>query len=137
MKTSKKLLLAAALAVGAVSLTGCATQADTVSYNLSKEADSFKVTRQIVVYNGITNEWVAEITGLCSLGNGEEGSDQTTVTCKIGPDQYVKQIYRLGDNVSIISTQVEPIDADPYRYKVILKPEQVIPDIELQTSAGE
>lgn len=62
-------VLAAATMVG---VSGC-TQADTVSKNLSQDADSFKIHRDITVTNGITGDVVYQISGLCSLGNQDSG----------------------------------------------------------------
>ena len=39
-------------------LTGCSTEADTVSQNLSKSADSFEVQRRVVFFNGITDKYL-------------------------------------------------------------------------------
>jgi hypothetical protein len=128
----RKPLAALALAT----LAGCTSQADTVSDNLSREADSFKIHRQIVFYNGITDKYIAEIEGLCSLGNNDSAK-QRTVTCKIGKDKYVKETFGLGDNAMVFSMQTEPVKTDPYRYKIIFKPESIIPDIDLQTSADK
>lgn len=46
-------------------LVGC-TEADTVSENLSKSADSFEVQRKVVFFNGITDRDLLVIEGLCS-----------------------------------------------------------------------
>jgi hypothetical protein len=139
VKTSRSLTatIGIGIAVGLVfGIAACTSEADTVSYNISKDADNFKVNRQIVFHNDITDTYIAEVEGLCSLGN-DDGAHETTVTCKIGPDKYVKEVFRMGDNTSVSSIQTEPIDADPYRYKIIFKPEQIIPDVETRTSAGE
>ncbi len=136
MKTKRIALIAGLASAAALVLAGCTTEADTTSYNLSKDADNFKIHRQIVFHNDITDTYIAEVSGLCSLGN-DDGSHETTVTCQIGPNKYVKEIFRMGDNTSVSSIQSEPVDADPYRYKIIFKPEQIIPDIETRTSAGE
>ncbi|MBT2502997.1 hypothetical protein [Curtobacterium sp. ISL-83] len=133
---NKRTIATVAIAATAVlALAGCTSQADTVSENLSRDADSFKIHRQIVFYNGITDKYIAEVDGLCSLGNNDS-SKQRTVTCKIGPDKYVKETFGLSDNTMVWSLQTEPAKADPYRYKVIFKPESIIPNIETQTSAG-
>lgn len=129
----KLIATAAVLAAGITALAGCTTQADTVSQNLSNDADSFKITRQIVFHNDITDKYLFEIKGLCSLGNND-GEGERTVTCKIGPDKYVKEIFQMGDNTSVVSIQTEPSSSDPYHYEVIFRPETIIPDIELQTS---
>jgi protein involved in sex pheromone biosynthesis len=135
MKT-RTLATIAVSAAAVLALAGCSSEADTTSYNLSKDADNFKIHRQIVFHNDITDSYIAEVSGLCSLGN-DDGAHETTVTCKIAPDKYVKEIFRMGDNTSVSSIQSEPVDADPYRYKIIFKPEQIIPDIETRTSANE
>lgn len=130
----KKLITTVAVGAAAVlALAGCSSQADTVSENLSKQADSFEIHRQIVFYNGITDKYIAQVEGLCSLGNNDSAK-QRTVTCKIGPDKYVKETFGLSDNTMVWSLQTEPVKADPYRYTVIFKPESIIPNIETQTS---
>jgi hypothetical protein len=78
----KRVLIAAA-ALGLV-LTGCTSEADTVSDNISKDADSFKVVRRIVFYNGITGQYILEVEGRCSLGNFDKNGE-LSVTCKTGP----------------------------------------------------
>lgn len=128
-------IAAVTLASAALLLAGCSSDADTVSHNLSVDADNFKVHRQIVFHDDVTDSYIASVEGLCSLGN-DDGSHVTTVTCKIGPDKFVKEIFRMGDNTSVSSIQTEPIDADQYRYKVIFKPESIIPDIETRTSGS-
>jgi hypothetical protein len=50
-------------------VSGCATDADVASRNVSKAADMFEVVRRIVFYNGITGDYILTIEGLCSLGN--------------------------------------------------------------------
>lgn len=117
-------------------LAGCTSQADTVSYNLSKDADSFKVERRIVFYNGITGGYILELEGLCSLGNADKPK-QLTVTCKTGPDSYKKHFLGLSDNVTYFAEQLQGVSEDPYHYKVIFKPEEIIPDVDLQTSGGK
>lgn len=134
--TSKaaKTALAAAfslMALGAVS--ACSTQADTVSSNLSKEADSYKIERQIVFYNGITGDYVAEVTGKCAIGN-DDSSGKLSYTCKVGEDKYIKNYLGLSDNVTWFALQTQAVNSDPYHYKVVFKPESIVPDVDFQTS---
>jgi hypothetical protein len=126
----KKFLLFVLLAA---LLVGCASQADTASTNLSKAADSFEITRRILFYNGITDTNILVIEGLCSLGNYDDPGE-LSVTCKVGPDQYKKHFLGLSDNVTYVAEQIDAAPADPYHYRVIFKPETLIPDIDLQTS---
>lgn len=121
----KKLTLAA-LATAALALTACSSDADTVSHNLSKDADNFEVYRRVVLYNGITDTYTLAVTGKCSLSNDSSDS----VTCKMENGEYVKHIFRMGDNMTLFAEQLTTKDASSKRYKVYFKPEQVIPDIE-------
>lgn len=117
-----------------VALVGCTeAEADTVSENLSKDADSFKVQRKVVFFNGITDRDLLVIEGLCSLGNTDTDR-RMTVTCKTGEDEYKKHYLGLSDNVSFFAEQLEAKKEDPFHYKVIIRPESIIPDIDLQTS---
>jgi hypothetical protein len=116
----------------AVILVAC-TEADTVSHNLSKSADSFEVQRRVVFFNGITDEYLLTVEGLCSIGNGDTDL-RMTVTCKVGEDEYKKHYLGLSDNVSFFAEQLEAKKEDPFHYKVLFRPESLLPDIEMQTS---
>lgn len=125
----KKIVKAAAgAAVLALALVGC-TNAETASYNLSKDADHFEVNRRIVMFNGITDKYLLSIEGRCSI---KDANEQLEVTCRLGADQYKKHILGLSDNVSYFVEQLEPIDVSVYHYKVIFKPETIVPEFEMQ-----
>lgn len=131
MKFNK--LAASVLAGGlAVGLTAC-SDADVASRNLSKASDQFEVSRRIVFFNGITDKYLLEIEGLCSIEADAEDA-QLEVTCKIGEDEFKKHFLGLSDNVSYFVEQLEPVKADPYRYRVVFKPETIIPDIDMETN---
>jgi hypothetical protein len=133
MKVKKKLV--ATLFVGIMSivaLAGCTTEADTVSENLSKSADSFEVQRRVVFFNGITDKYLLTVEGLCALNTDSE--KKLTVTCKVGEGQYKKHYLGLSDNVSYFVEQTDAKYEDAYHYKVLFRPEEIIPDIDLQTS---
>lgn len=127
--------LAAALVLGTIGFTACTSQADTVSENLSKDADSFKIDRRIVFYNGVTGDYILEVQGRCSIGNND-GNGKLSVTCKTGEDEYKKHYLGLSDNVTFFAEQLEGAYADPFHYKVIFKPEEIIPDVDFQKSGG-
>lgn len=116
--------------VMALALTGCASDADLASHNLSKAADQFQVDRRIVFYNGITGDYILVVEGRCSLGN-QDANGELSVTCKTGPEQFKKHFLGLSDNVTYFAEQLEPEHADVYRYKVIFKPTTIIPDVDL------
>lgn len=132
MELKKKIALFVLGIASIISLVGCTTEADTVSENLSKSADSFQVQRQIVFFNGITDKYLLTINGLCALNT--DSAKKLTVTCKVGKDQYKKHYLGLSDNVSYFVEQTDAKYEDAYHYKVLFRPEEIIPDIDLQTS---
>lgn len=121
------LLLAVVLGV---LLSGC-SPADVASQNLSTSADNFQITRRIVFYNGITGQYILVIEGLCSLGNND-AAGSLSVTCKTGPDQYKKHFLGLSDNVTYFAEQIDSSSVDTYHYRVLFRPSEIIPDLELQ-----
>lgn len=128
-KKSSYILLIALLTIVMV-LSSC-TAADTASYNLSKQADSFQVFRRIVFYNGITGEYMLQIEGLCSLGNSDN-IGELSITCKVAEGQYKKHYLGLSDNVTYFVEQIDSMFVDQYHYMVIFRPATIVPDIELQ-----
>ncbi|MGQ9024167.1 beta-sandwich lipoprotein [Bacillus sp. 18-5] len=127
----KKKLLVLLVSVMAI-MAGC-SEADVVSENISKSSDSFEVQRRIVFFNGITDKYLLTVEGLCALGNSDSDL-RMTVTCKVAKDEYKKHYLGLSDNVSFFAEQLEPNKEDPFHYKILFRPENIIPDIELQTS---
>jgi len=126
------LLIVAAAAVTA--LTGCSSDSDTVSQNISTEAEQFRIERTIVFYNAITDKYIATVEGRCSVDPAGGGLEKTlAVTCKVGEDQYIKDYLGQSDNVSWFSLQEKPVDVSVYHYEVIFKPETVIPDFRVET----
>lgn len=129
----KKKILAGLISVSVITgLVGCSTEADTVSHNLSKSADSFEVQRRVVFFNGITDKYLLTIEGLCALDASED--KKVTVTCKTGGGAYKKHYLGLSDNVSYFIEQTDAKYEDAYHYKVLFRPEAIVPDIDLQTS---
>lgn len=130
------LALALCFSIGAIALFSCGTDADVASTNLSKAADMFEVQRRVVFYNGINGDYILVIEGRCSLGN-YDAAGELSVTCKTGDNAYKKHFLGLSDNVTYFAEQIEQVQADVYHYRVIFKPESIIPDIDLETSGGE
>lgn len=132
----KKKIIAGLISLMALTgLVGCGTEADTVSQNLSKSADSFEVQRRVVFFNGITDKYLLSIEGLCALD--ADDSKKITVTCKTGDGKYKKHYLGLSDNVSYFIEQTDAKYESAYHYKVLFRPEAIVPDIDLQTSNGK
>lgn len=128
----KKALAAIALALSAcIGLAGCSNDADVASRNISQDSDNFKVTRRIVFFNGITDKYLMTIEGRCSIKK-DGGDKQLEVTCKVGDDDYKKHFLGLSDNVTYFVEQIDGANVSANHYKVVYKPETIVPDIELR-----
>ena len=121
--------------VAAAVLAGC-SDADLASRNLSKAADMFEVNRRIVFYNGITGGYMLTIEGLCSLGN-KDAAGTLSVTCKTGPTSFKKHFLGLSDNVTYFVEQMEPAQASVFHYRVVFKPQVIVPDIDFRGDVKE
>lgn len=117
-------------------LAGCSADADVASRNLSKAADMFEINRRIVFYNGITGEYMLTIEGLCSLGNHDRAGE-LSVTCKTSPTTFKKHFLGLSDNVTFFVEQMEPSQASVYHYRVVFKPQIIVPDIDFRGDVKE
>lgn len=125
---TKKIVAVAAIFAAGVVLSSCTdTDADVVSANISKESDQFKIDRRVVFFNGITDKYLLSIEGKCSI---KDENNQLEVTCKTGDDEYKKHFLGLSDNVSYFVEQLEGAEVSRYHYKVIFKPETIIPDVD-------
>lgn len=109
----------------------CVSDADMASENLSKAAEQFEINRRVVFYNGITDKYILSVEGRCSV---EFYPDKFTVTVKTGPNEYKKHYLGRADNVFPFVEQLDNAPADVYHYRVIFKPESIVPDIDLRTS---
>lgn len=131
MITKMRKLFALLLVITIVVATAvsCDTDANVASRNLSKAADQFQIMRRIVFYNGITDTYILQVEGLCSV---DFFTDKFTVTCKTGPNEFKKHYLGRADNVFPFVEQLKSADVSTYRYKVIFKPTTIIPDIDVK-----
>ncbi len=128
----KKIAGIAAMTAVTASLTGCLLDdAKVASRNLSKAADNFEVARRVVFMNGITDNYMLEIVGLCSI---EDQGNQLEVTCKTENDTFIKHFLGLSDNVTYFVEQLRALDTSVSHYRVTFKPQTIIPDIDLRGS---
>jgi len=129
MKILKTTALMAIALIALLSVTGCENDAQVASRNLSVEAGMFKINRRIVFLNGITDSYILVIEGRCQV----EHAEKLAVTCKTGEDAYKKHYLGLSDNVTYFSEQLESAEVSAYHYKVVFKPQLILPDIDLRT----
>lgn len=130
IKTLTKIFVIGALAIFVT--TGCTERdSEIASYNISKEADSFKVKRRIVFINLRSDTYLYEIIGNCSIKT-DNADKQLEVTCKTGKDKYQKHFLRLSDETTYTVEQLDYSDVSKYDYEIIFKPESIIP-IKIET----
>lgn len=124
----------AAVTMLAAGATACSDDSEVVSENLSKAANNFEVNRRIVMFNGITDKYLMEIVGACSIT--DEGN-QLEVVCKVGKGEYKKHFLGLSDNVSYFVEQGAPVKASVNHYRVTFKPQQILPDFDFRGSSSD
>jgi hypothetical protein len=123
------------LLIVTIFLGGC-TDAQVASHNLVKAADNFEINRRVVFFNGITNDYLLEIEGKCSI-EADQYDSQLEVVCKIGDGQYKKHFLGLSDNVAYFVEHLEPTSASAYHYRVTFKPQTIIPDVDLRVDTTD
>ena len=122
----KKLLVG----LGLIALLAGCSDADVASRNLSQAADNFEVPRRVVLYNGITDQYIQEVRGFCSIGNTDV-YPEVTVTCKTNKG-YLKHLWVLGDNQLVFVEQLQDVNVGSDFYVVNFKPTAILPDIKLR-----
>lgn len=128
----RKIIATAVIAaVATFGLSGCYSDAEVASENVSKSADQFEIERRVVFFNGITDTYLLTIEGLCSI---DDEGNQLEVICKVPSEVdsagYKKHFLGLSDNVSYFVEQLRPANVSTTRYRVIFKPESIIPNID-------
>ena len=131
----RKVLIVGSL-MAAAFLTGCQDQAQIASHNLSRAADNFEINRRIVFFNGITDSYLLSIEGRCSF-EVEGGNVKVAVTCKVGSNEFKKHTLGLSDNVSFFSEQLESANVSAYHYRVVFRPQSILPDVDFQGSTTD
>jgi len=123
MKKLIGVLMAAAIMVG---VSGCQSEADKVSYNLSQEADNFNVVRQITVINCIQGDTLFQMTGRMSI-KSDNTDHQLEVTVETENGKYQKHFIGLSDNVTYVVEDLGSNDVSKYKYSLNYNPKMWIP----------
>ena len=121
MKRIITLILLAMVLIGCV---GC-TQAERTSYNISKEADRFNVTRRLAVINARTDKPVFELIGNFSLSNN--ANNELEIVCEVENGKYKKHFVYLNEWTIYTVEDVSGAYVDNYHYEVNYLPEMIIP----------
>ena len=126
-----KLISILGIAASSLLFSGCVQEANRASDNVSIAAHNFEVNRRCIFYNGITGEYILTVEGLLSVTESDS-QRRLEVIVKTGQNTYKKHYLGLSDNVSYFVEQLETVKADPFHYRVIFRPQTIIPAIELQ-----
>lgn len=135
MKRTTVAAITVAAIASIIALTGCTeSDADVASHNLSVAAEQFEVPRRIVAINGITDKYLLVVEGYCSVETLDSAlAGSLEVTCRVGDKghfKFYKNFVGISDNVSFTVEQLDPIKVSTTRYRVIFKPETLIPNFD-------
>lgn len=127
---NKILSLLLAIGIGITMLTGCDTEANRVSYNLSQEADNFNEVRQITVINCLQGDVLFRMTGKMSIF-ADTHDNQLEIIVEDERGEYKKHFIGLSDNVTYVVEDITSKDVEKYKYILNFNPNMWIPvDIE-------
>ena len=127
-------MLFALVALPLLTASACERDAQTASRNLSVAADMFEIQRRIVFLNGITDRYILMVEGRCSI---HDDGNQLEVTCKTGPDAFMKHFLGLSDNVTYFAEQTQLADVSVYHTRIVWKPQSLVPDIDFRGDTDE
>ena len=128
MKNKIVVSLLSVVLLPTIALTGCSTEADRVSYNLSQQADNFNDIRQVTVINCLQGDVLFQMTGKMSITADTE-DNQLEIVVEDENGEYKKHFIGLSDNVTYVVEDVTSKDVNQYKYTLNFNPEMWLPEI--------
>jgi len=125
----RKLLFAVVACVAVVAFVGC-EDSTVASANISRAAHQFEIFRRVVFYNGITNDYILEVRGFCSVTPEPDG--RLSVIIKTETGEFLKHYLGLSDNVTYFCEQLDAKRVSDKHYRVIFKPSVIIPNLDIE-----
>lgn len=127
MKNFKKILsvLCLVLIIGLL-FTGCQTEADKVSYNLSMQADNFNDVRQLTVINCLKGDVIFQMTGKMSI-QPDPAQNQLEIIVEDEYGDYKKHFVGLSDNVTYLVEDITSGEVAKYKYTLNFNPDMWLP----------
>ena len=122
----KKIIIIVIAIIMIFTFTAC-TEADRVSYNLSKQADNFNIVRQLTVINCIEGDFLFQMTGKLSI-YADSTANQLEITVE-DDGTYVKHFVGLSDNVTYVVEDLNlgANEVNKYKYTLNFNPNMWIP----------
>lgn len=131
MKNTKIISAIFAVALSLAAFTGCETEAQRVSYNLSQQADNFNIVRQLTVINCIEGDVLFQMTGKMSI-TADTADNQLEIIVE-DDGTYVKHFVGLSDNVTYVVEDLNlgANEVNKFKYTLNFNPKMWIPyDVE-------
>lgn len=131
MKKAKIILAILSVLMAITVFTGCETEAQRVSYNLSQQADNFNIVRQLTVINCIEGDVLFQMTGKMSI-TADTADNQLEIIVEDN-GTYVKHFVGLSDNVTYVVEDLNlgANEVNKYKYTLNFNPNMWIPyDVE-------
>ncbi len=133
MKYISKILLGIAVVIIIIiALTACEVrESERVSYNISKQADNFNVTRRLTVINTRTDKCLLQMTGKISI---EDVTDGIAVIVELDRKKgiYQKHYVYLNENTMYTVEDVSGTNVSKYAYEVEFMP-QTLKSVKITT----
>lgn len=127
MKKVKLISIILTAVLAAITLTGCETEAQRVSYNLSQQADNFNIVRELTVIDCITGDTLFQMSGRMSI-TADIADNQLEIIVE-DDGTYVKHFVGLSDNVTYIVEDLNlgANDVNKYKYTLNFNPNMWLP----------
>lgn len=121
----KKIMVSVLVVFMLFGVVGCDDrESDKVSYNVSKEADNFNVTRRLVVINARTDKPMFELIGAFSF---ELEYNRIIAIVETGPNEYKKHSVGLTNWTLWSVEDLSGAEVNKYKYEVNFLPEMILP----------
>lgn len=129
----KKIIAICMIGAIVLGLSGCETEAQRVSYNLSQEADNFNVVRELTVIDCITGDTLFQMSGKMSI-TADTADNQLEIIVENDNGSYVKHFVGLSDNVTYVVEDLSlgENEVSKYKYTLNFNPKMWIP-VEVDT----
>ena len=129
----KKIIAICMIGAIVLGLSGCETEAQRVSYNLSQEADNFNVVRELTVIDCITGDTLFQMSGKMSI-TADAADNQLEIIVENDNGSYVKHFVGLSNNVTYVVEDLSlgENEVSKYKYTLNFNPKMWIP-VEVET----
>ena len=117
------LIIVSVILIGIMSMFSGCDQAETVTWNIQKDADKFNVYRKMTFVNLYTNELLYSAEGYFSVqttySNTYQGQQEIGIVFKIGKNEYKMDYFSMAENVAYVIEQAENTTTNPYHWQIV------------------